>query len=78
MPSKGNPLVRARVDEVLKRYLEGYAAAHRTTTAKIVREVLAEWVYERVSHTPSEKVSHTLHRLDVLARGLQLGGPGGI
>lgn len=60
------------MDPVLKRFLEGYAALHRTTTAKLAREILAEWVYERVSHTPSKKVSHTLHRLDVLAKQLQL------
>ena len=32
--------------------------------ARLVRDVLAEWVYE--------KVSHTLHRLDVLSKQLQL------
>ena len=72
MPSKGNPHVRTRVDPVLKRFLEGYAVSHHTTAAKLVREVLAEWVYEKVDHTPSEKVDHTLHRLDVLSKQLQL------
>jgi hypothetical protein len=37
-----------------------------------VREVLAEWVYEKVDHTPSGRVDHTLHRLDVLSKQLQL------
>jgi hypothetical protein len=46
----------------------------RTTppTAKLVRDVLAEWVYERVDPTPSKRVDHTLHRLDVLSKLLQL------
>ena len=60
------------MDPVLKRFLEGYAVVHHTTTAKLVREVLAEWMYERVSHTPSERVSHTLRRLDLLSKQLQL------
>jgi len=57
---------------VLKQFLEGYAVRHRTTPARLVREVLAEWLYERVCYTPSEKVCHTLQRLDVLAKQLQL------
>jgi hypothetical protein len=66
LPTKGNPHVRTRVDPVMKRFLRGYAAAHDTTIAQLVREVLAEWVYERVDHTPSKRVDHTLRRLDVL------------
>ena len=68
LPSKGNPHVRTRVDPVLKRFLQGYAVAHDTTTAKLVREVLGEWVYEKVGHTPSKRVDHTLHRLDLLSK----------
>jgi len=60
------------VDPVLKRFLKGYAAAHDTTTAKLVREVLGEWVFEKVDHTPSKKVDHTLHKLDLLSKQLQL------
>jgi hypothetical protein len=60
------------VDPVLKRFLQGYAVAHNTTTAKLVREVLGEWVYEKVDHTPSKRVDHTLHRLDLLSKQLQL------
>jgi len=65
-------MVRTRVDRVLQRFLEGYAVAHHTTPAKIARDVLAEWAYDRVSHTPSQRVSHTLHSLDALAKQLQL------
>jgi hypothetical protein len=72
VPSKGNPHVRIRVDPVLKRFLQGYALAHDTTTAKLVRDVLAEWAYERVDPTPSKRVDHTLHRLDLLSKQLQL------
>jgi hypothetical protein len=61
-----------RVDPVLKRFLEGYAATHGTTSAKLTREVLAEWMYERVAYTPLKKVDYTLHRLDVLSKQLQL------
>lgn len=60
------------MDPVLKRFLQGYAVAHDTTTAKLVREVLSEWVYEKVDHTPSKRVDHTLHRLDLLSKQLQL------
>jgi hypothetical protein len=60
------------MDPVLKRFLQGYAVVHHTTTAKLVREVLAEWMYDRVSLTPSERVSHTLRRLDLLSKQLQL------
>ena len=60
------------MDPVLKRFLKGYAAAHDTTTAKLVREVLSEWVFEKVDHTPSKKVDHTLHKLDLLSKQLQL------
>jgi len=60
------------VDPVLKRFLEAYAVAHDTTPSKLVREVLAEWVYGKVDHTPSQRVDHTLHRLDVLSKRLQL------
>ena len=72
MPTKGNPHLRTRVDPVLKRFLEAYAVAHDTTPSKLVREVLAEWVYGKVDHTPSQRVDHTLHRLDVLSKQLQL------
>jgi hypothetical protein len=37
-----------------------------------VREVLSEWVYEKVGHTHSKRVDHTLHRLDLLSKHLQL------
>jgi hypothetical protein len=57
---------------VLKRFLEGYATAHRITLARLVREVLAEWVYEKVDHTPSKRVDHTLQNLDLLSKQLQL------
>jgi hypothetical protein len=57
---------------VLKRFLEGYALAHGTTTAKLVREIVAEWVYEKVDHTPSRRVDHTLRKLDFLSKRLQL------
>src|SRR5208282_2222468 len=60
------------MDPALKRFLQGYAVVHHTTTAKLVREVLAEWMYERVDHTPSQRVDHTLHRLDLLSKQLQL------
>jgi hypothetical protein len=59
-------------DSILKRFLQGYAVAHHTTTARLVREVLGEWVYERVDPTPSKRVDHTLHRLDLLSKQLQL------
>ena len=72
MPSKGNPHLRIRVDPVVKRFLRGYATAHDTTTAGLVREVLAEWVRERVDPTPSKRVDHTLHALDFLAKRLEL------
>jgi len=52
------------MDPALKRFLQGYAVVHHTTTAKLVREVLAEWMYERVDHT--------LHRLNLLSKQLQL------
>ena len=60
------------MDPVLKRFLEAYAVGHDTTPSKLVREVLAEWVYGKVDHTPSQRVDHTLHRLDVLSKRLQL------
>jgi hypothetical protein len=60
------------VDPVLKRFLQGYAVTHDTTTAKLVREVLSEWVFEKVDHTSSKRVDHTLHRLDLLSKQLQL------
>ena len=72
MPSKGNPHLRTRVDPVLNRLLRAYAIAHHTTVAKLVREIVAEWVFERVDHTPLKRVDHTLHRLDVLSKQLQL------
>ena len=72
MPSKGNPHLRTRVDPVLKRFLQGYAAAHSTTSSKLVREVLAEWVYERVDNTSSKRVEHALYTLDLLSKRLQL------
>ena len=72
MPSKGNPHLRTRVDPVLNRLLRAYAIAHHTTMAKLVREIVAEWVFERVDHTPLKRVDHTLHRLDVLSKQLQL------
>ncbi|MGA2626977.1 MAG: hypothetical protein ABSF63_07945 [Candidatus Bathyarchaeia archaeon] len=37
-----------------------------------MREVYSEWVYEKVGHTPSKRVDHTLHRLDLLSKQLQL------
>jgi hypothetical protein len=46
--------------------------AHHTTIAKLAREVLGEWVYEKVDPTPSQRVDHTLHRLDLLSKQLQL------
>jgi len=61
-----------RVDRVLKRFLEGYAVAHGTTTAKLVREIVAEWVYQRVDYTPSTRVDYTLRRLGLLSKRLQL------
>ena len=60
------------MDPVLKRFLQGYAVAHDTTTARLVREVLGEWVYGKVDHTPSNRVDHTLDRLDMLSKQLQL------
>ena len=57
---------------MLKRFLQGYAVAHGTTTAKLVREIVAEWVYERVDYTPSTRVDHTLRKLDLLSKRLQL------
>jgi len=71
MPGKGSPQVITRVDPVLKRYLEGYAASHGKTTANLTREVLAEWVYDRVDTTTSG-IDRALHRLDVLSKRLQL------
>jgi hypothetical protein len=62
----------ARVDPVVKRFLHGYAVAHDTTTARLVREVLSEWVHERVESTPSKRVDYTLQRLDGLVMRLQL------
>jgi len=35
---------------------------------RVDSEVLAEWVYEKVGHTPSKRVDHTLHRLDLLSK----------
>ena len=35
-------------------------------------EVLAEWMYEKVDHTASRRVDHTLRRLDLLSNQLQL------
>jgi len=61
-----------RVDRVLKRFLDGYAVAHGTTTAKLVREIVAEWVYQRVDYTPSTRVDYTLRRLGLLSKRLQL------
>ncbi len=46
--------------------------AHDTTTAELVREVLAEWVHERVDSTRKGRVDATLHTLDLLAKTLQL------
>lgn len=57
---------------MLKRFLQGFAITHQTTVAKLVREVLAEWMYERVDPTPSKRVDHTLRRLDLLSKQLQL------
>jgi hypothetical protein len=37
-----------------------------------VREIVAEWVYQRVDHTPSTRVDYTLHKLDLLSKRLQL------
>ena len=59
MPSKGNPHLRTRVDPVLNRFLWAYAIAHHTTVAKLMREIVAEWVFERVDHTPLELVDPT-------------------
>jgi hypothetical protein len=72
LPTKGNPHLRIRVDPVVKRFLRGYAVAHDTTSAGLVREVLAEWVAERVDPTPSKRVDHTLHRLSGLLMRLEL------
>ena len=60
------------MDPVLKQFLRGYAALHHTTPAKLLREILAEWAFERVDHTPLQRVDHTLRRLDVLFKQLQL------
>jgi hypothetical protein len=37
-----------------------------------VREIVAEWVYQRVDHTPSTRVDYTLRKLDLLSKRLQL------
>jgi hypothetical protein len=71
MPSKGSPQVETRVDPVLKRYLEAYAAAHGTTPSKLTRDVISEWVYDRID-TSSNGVGRSLHKMDVLLKRLQL------
>ena len=60
LPGKGNPHIHVRLDPVVKRFLHGYAISHDTTTAKLVRRVLAEWVHERVDSTPGGRVDSTL------------------
>ena len=56
------------MDPTLKQYLGGMLSRTTPPTAKLVRDVLAECVYERVDHTPSKRVDHTLHRLEVLSK----------
>jgi hypothetical protein len=61
VPRKGNPHIHVHLDPVVKRFLHGYAISHDTTTAKLGRRVLAEWVHERVGSTPEGRVGSTLH-----------------
>lgn len=61
----------------MKRFLHGYAVAHDTTTAELVRRVMADWVRERVDSTPEARVDSTLHVLEVLGMALQLKVAGG-
>ena len=56
----------------MKRFLHGYAISHDSTTAKLVRGILAEWVHERVGSTPGGRVDSTLHALKTLGMELQL------
>jgi hypothetical protein len=72
LPGRGNPHIVVRVEPVLKRYLEGKAAAKNTTTAILVREILAQWVREEVESTQRGQVESTLNHLDVLSKRLQL------
>ena len=60
VPRKGNPHIHVHLDPVVKRFLHGYAISHDTTTAKLGRRVLAEWVHERVGSTPGGRVGSVL------------------
>jgi aromatic ring-cleaving dioxygenase len=77
LPTEGNLKVYARMDPVVKRFSHGYAVAHDTTTAQLVRQVLAEWVRVRVGATPEGRVGATLHELELLGMELQLKVAGG-
>lgn len=70
MPTKGNPLIRTRVDPPLKVGLEAYALAKGITLSQLVRQVLMEFAHE-VGHT-HDGVCHTLDRITALIGAIEI------